>query len=149
MHLVLAPQTLPDVESANVIADIKGSEHPEQIVIVSGHLDSWDLATGAIDDGAGVTVAMETAHLIQQLHLKPKRTIRLIAWMNEQNGSRGSKQYEKDHASAFASHFAVNETDGGAGHPTGLNLQTNPQVKKISGPAANIWQEHRAGTLNL
>src|SRR5438128_6565168 len=67
MHLVLTPQMLPDVESANVIADIKGSEHPEQIVIISGHLDSWDLATGAIDDGAGVAVAMTTAHLIQQL----------------------------------------------------------------------------------
>src|SRR5204862_989428 len=119
MKLVLTPQTLPDIESANVIGDIKGSEHPEQIVIVSGHLDSWDLATGAIDDGAGVAVAMETAHLIQQLHLKPKRTIRVIAWMNEENGSRGSKQYEKDHASEFANHFAVNETDGGADHPTG------------------------------
>src|SRR5437773_1561137 len=149
MHLVLTPQTLPDVESANVIADIKGSEHPEQIVIVSGHLDSWDLATGAIDDGAGVAVAMETAHLIQQLHLKPKRTIRIIAWMNEENGSRGSKQYEKDHASEFANHFAVNETDGGAGHPTGLNLKTKPEVKKMFEPVAKILQEIGAGSLNL
>src|SRR5213080_3751655 len=149
MKLVLTPQTLPDVESANVIADIKGSEHPEQIVIVSGHLDSWDLATGAIDDGAGVTVAMETAHLIQQLHLKPKRTIRIIAWMNEENGSRRSKQYEKDHASEFANHFAVNETDGGAGHPTGLNLKTKPEVKKMFEPVAKILQEIGAGSLNL
>ena len=86
MKLVLTPQTLPDVESANVIADIKGSEHPEQVVIVSGHLDSWDLGTGAIDDGAGVAVSMEAANLIQKLHLKPKRTIRVIAWMNEENG---------------------------------------------------------------
>src|SRR5205823_13336352 len=117
MKLVLTPQTLPDIESANMIADIKGSEHPEQVVIVSGHLDSWDLGTGAIDDGAGVAVAMETAHLVRQLQLKPKRTIRVIAWMNEENGSRGSKQYAKDHASEFANHFAVNETDGGADHP--------------------------------
>src|SRR5437870_2971430 len=149
MHLVLTPETLPDVESANVIADIKGSEHPEQIVIVSGHLDSWDLATGATDDGAGVAVAMETAHLIQQLHLKPKRTIRMIAWMNEENGSRGSKQYEKDHASEFANHFAVNETDGGAGHPIGLNLKTRPEVKKMLEPVAKILQEIGAGSLNL
>src|SRR5205809_314688 len=149
MKLVLTPQTLPDVESANVIADIKGSEHPEQVVIVSGHLDSRNLATGAIDDGAGVTVAMETAHLIQQLHLKPKRTIRIIAWMNEENGSRGSKQYEKDHASEFANHFAVNETDGGAGHPTGLNLKTKPEVKKMFEPVAKILQEIGAGSLNL
>src|SRR5215469_2745593 len=89
MKLILTPQTLPDVESANVVADIKGSEHPEQVVVVSGHLDSWDLGTGAIDDGAGIAAAMEATHLIQQLHLKPKRTIRMIAWMNEENGSRG------------------------------------------------------------
>src|SRR5882762_4038302 len=149
MKLVLTPQTLPDAESANVIADIKGSEHPEQVVIVSGHLDSWDLGTGAIDDGAGVAVAMETAHLVRQLHLKPKRTIRVIAWMNEENGSRGSKQYAKDHASEFANHFAVNETDGGADHPIGLNLKAKPEVKKIIEPVAKILQEIGAGTLNL
>src|SRR5207302_3522475 len=74
MKLVLTPQTLADVESANVIGDIKGSEHPEQVVIASGHLDSWDLGTGAIDDGAGVAVSMEAANLIQQLHLRPKRS---------------------------------------------------------------------------
>src|SRR5437870_3445094 len=83
MRLVLTPQTLPDVESYNVIGDLKGSEHPEQVVIVSGHLDSWDLGTGAIDDASGVAVAMQTANLIRQLKLKPKRTIRVIAWMNE------------------------------------------------------------------
>src|SRR6266566_2129116 len=149
MHLVLTLQTLPEVESANVIADIKGSEHPEQVVIVSGHLDSWDLATGAIDDGAGVAVAMATAHLVRQLHLKPKRTIRVIAWMNEENGSRGSKQYAKDHASESANHFAVNETDGGADHPIGLNLKAKPEVKKIFEPVAKILQAIGAGTVNL
>src|SRR5207244_12493946 len=141
MKLVLTPQTLADVESANVIGDIKGSKHPEQVIIVSGHLDSWDLGTGAIDDGAGVAVSMETAHLVRQLHLKPRRTIRMIAWMNEENGSRGSKQYEKDHANEFANHFAVNETDGGAGHPTGLNLKTRPEVTKMFEPFAKILQE--------
>src|SRR5438067_376852 len=93
MKLILTPQQLPDVESYNVIGDIKGSEHPEQIIIVSGHLDSWDLGTGAVDDGAGVAVSMEAANLIQKLHLKPKRTIRVIAWMNEENALTGSKQY--------------------------------------------------------
>src|SRR5256884_5532532 len=78
MKLILTPQQLPDVESYNVIADIKGSAHPEQMIIVSGHLDSWDLGTGAIDDGAGVAVSMEVANLIQKLRLKPKRTIRVI-----------------------------------------------------------------------
>src|SRR5262249_56121366 len=96
---------LPDVESANVIGDIKGSEHPEQVIVVSGHLDSWDFGTGAIDDGAGVAVSMETANLIKKLGLKPKRTIRVIAWMNEENGSAGSKQYAKDQEKEWMTHF--------------------------------------------
>jgi carboxypeptidase Q len=149
MKLVLTPQTLPDVESANVIGDIKGSEHPEQVIVVSGHLDSWDLATGAIDDGAGVAVSMEAANLIQKLHLKPKRTIRVIAWMNEENGSRGSKQYAKDHEKEISNHFAAMETDGGAGHPLGVNIKAKPEVKKMLVPVAAILRESGAGILNL
>ena len=149
MKLILTPQTLPDAESANVIADIKGSEHPEQVVIVSGHLDSWDLGTGAIDDGAGVAVSMETANLIQKLHLKPKRTIRVIAWMNEENGEAGSKQYAKDHENDIANHFAAMETDGGAGHPLGVNIKAKAEVKKMFTPVANILQESGAGLLDL
>src|SRR5919108_3596914 len=144
MKLVLTPQTLPDVESANVIGDIKGSEHPEQVVIVSGHLDSWDLGTGAIDDGAGVAVSMEAANLIQKLHLKPKRTIRVIPWMNEENGLRGSKQYAKDHEKDLGNHFAVMETDGGADHPVGLHIKGKPEVKPMLKAVAAILQESGA-----
>jgi carboxypeptidase Q len=149
MKLLLTPQTLPDAESANVIGDIKGTEHPEQIVVVSGHLDSWDLGTGAIDDGAGVAVSMEVANLIQQLHMRPKRTIRVIAWMNEENGSRGSKQYTKDHQLDWANHFAAIETDNGADHPIGLNVKGKPEVKTILSPVAAILQESGAGILHL
>ena len=149
IKLVLTPQTLPNVESANVIGDIKGSEHPEQIIIASGHLDSWDLGTGAIDDGAGVAVSMEAANLIQKLHLKPKRTIRVIAWMNEENGSAGSKQYAKDHEKEWANHFAAMETDGGAGHPLGINIKGKPEVKQMLAPVAAILQESGAGILHL
>ena len=149
MKLVLTPQTLPDVESANVIGDIKGSEHPEQVIVISGHLDSWDLGTGAIDDGAGVAVSMEAANLIRKLHLKPQRTIRVIAWMNEENGLAGSKQYAKDHEKEMSNHFAVMETDGGAGHPLGLNLHTKPEVKAMLKPVAAILQDSGAGMLNL
>src|SRR5216110_775196 len=149
MKLVLTPQTLPDVESANVIGDIKGSEHPEQVIVVSGHLDSWDLGTGAIDDGAGIAVSMEAANLIQKLRLKPKRTIRVIAWMNEENGSAGSKQYEKDHEKEMSNHFAAMETDGGAGHPLGVNIKGKPEVKKMLAPVAAILQESGAGMLKL
>jgi carboxypeptidase Q len=149
MRLVLTPKQLPDVESANVIADLKGSEYPEQIVIVSGHLDSWDLGTGATDDAAGVAVSMETANLIQKLHLRPKRTIRVIAWMNEENGLMGGKTYAKDHANEIANHFAAMETDGGAGHPLGINMKTKPEVKATFKPVAAILLESGAGLLNL
>ena len=83
LHLTLTPKTLPEEQSYNVIADLKGAVHPEQVIIVSGHLDSWDLGTGAIDDGAGVVAAMQVVNLIKQLGLKPARTIRVVAWMDE------------------------------------------------------------------
>lgn len=149
MRLVLTPQTLPDVESFNVVGDIKGSEHPEQVVIVSGHLDSWDLGTGAIDDAAGVAVSMETANLVRKLHLKPKRTIRVVAWMNEENGLMGAKAYAKDHAKEMANHFAAIETDSGAGHPLGIYMKTKTEVKAMLAPVAAILQESGAGLLAL
>jgi hypothetical protein len=149
MKLVLTPQILPNVESANVIGDIKGSEHPEQVVVVSGHLDSWDLGTGAIDDGAGVAVSMEAANLIQKLHLKPKRTIRVIAWMNEENGSAGSKQYAKDHEKEWSNHFAAMEADGGAGHPVGINIKGKFEIKRLLAPVLAVLQESGAGGTNF
>lgn len=149
MRLVLTPQQLPDTTSYNVIADLKGTEHPEQVVIVSGHLDSWDLGTGAIDDGAGVAVSMETANLIKQLHLRPKRTVRVIAWMNEENGLVGGKTYAKNHEKEIANHFAAIETDGGAGHPLGINYATKPEAKSFFEPVAKILQSSGAGILNF
>ena len=147
MKLVLRPEQLPDAVSYNVIGDLKGTAHPEQIVIVSGHLDSWDLGTGAIDDGAGVAVSMETANLVRKLHLHPKRTIRVIAWMNEENGSRGAKTYGAEHAGEIANHFAAIETDNGAGHPLGLYIKAKPEVKAMLAPMAAVLQESGAGIL--
>ncbi len=120
MHLTLTPQILPDETSYNVIADLRGSEHPEQIVLVSAHLDSWDLGTGAVDDAAGVVIAMETAHLFRQLRLHPKRTLRVVAWMDEEAGGAGSAQYKKDYQNEFFNHVAAIESDMGAGRPLGF-----------------------------
>ncbi len=149
MHLVLTPQTLPDAASYNVIGDLKGSEHPEQIVIVSGHLDSWDLGRGAIDDGAGVGVAMQAAQLLRQLHLRPKRTLRVIAWMNEENGTRGALAYAKDYQNEIANHFAAIETDLGAGHPLGFYAQGKPELLILLQPLASILQSQGAGVTRL
>jgi Zn-dependent M28 family amino/carboxypeptidase len=126
MHLTLTPQKLPDETGYNVIADLKGSEHPEQIVVVSGHLDSWDLGTGAIDDGAGVVIAMETAEILQRLHLRPARTLRVIAWMDEETGGSGSKAYTTEYSNDFSHHVAAIESDAGAAHPLGFDVKAPP-----------------------
>jgi hypothetical protein len=118
MHLVLRPRTLEDLESANVVAEIRGRERPDEIVLVGAHLDSWDLGTGAIDDGAGVAMVMETMRLIHDLGLTPKRTIRAVLFMNEENGGRGGKQYFADHKSE--KHIAAIETDAGSAAPRGF-----------------------------
>lgn len=148
MHLVMTPQTLPDVESASVIGDIRGSEHPDQIVVVSGHLDSWDLGTGAIDDGAGVAVSMEAANLVQKLHLKPKRTIRIIAWMAEESGSAGGQAYFRKNQTNVVNHFAAIETDGGAGHPTGINVNVARGARSFFTPVAQVLRAIGAGGIN-
>ena len=147
LHLLLTSQMLPGAESYNVIADLKGSEHPEQVVIVSGHLDSWDLGTGAIDDGAGVVVAMATAHLVKQLHLQPKRTIRVVAWMSEEPGLLGGRAYGKEHAADIANHFAGIETDSGAGHPMGVYVTGDESLTKVLQPVADVLQTSGAGIL--
>src|SRR5437762_12245445 len=107
MHLTLTPQHLPDTTGYNVVADIRGSEHPEQTVIVSGHLDSWVLGRGAIDDGAGVAIAMQIAQLFKQLHLLPKRTIRVIAGMNAENAMTGVSAYASDNRDEMATLLAA------------------------------------------
>jgi len=147
MHLTLTPQKLPDATGYNVIADVKGSEHPEQVVVVSGHLDSWDLGTGAIDDGAGVVVAMEAAEIVQHLHLRPKRTLRVIAWMDEETGGSGSKAYTQDHASEFANHVAAIECDAGAAHPLGFDAKMTPHAAELLQPALNVLQSVGATVL--
>ncbi len=147
MRLVLTPQTLPEVESYNVIADIKGTEHPEQIIIVSGHLDSWDLGTGALDDAVGVAEAMQVANLIKQLNLRPRRTIRVIAWMNEENGLRGGRTYAENHKDQIANHIAAIESDIGVGHALGFNAHVTPAALRMLQPLADVLRDQGAGII--
>ena len=107
--------------SYNVIADLKGTEKPEEIVIVSDHLDSWDLGTGALDDASGVAISMQVPQLLKQLKIQPKRTIRVIAWMNEENGLVGGRTYAQEEDANIAKHFAAIESDLGANHPQGVS----------------------------
>jgi Zn-dependent M28 family amino/carboxypeptidase len=140
MHLTLTPQKLPDETGYNVIADLTGSEHPEQIVILSGHLDSWDLGTGAIDDGAGVVIAMETAEILQRLRLRPARTLRVIAWMDEETGGSGSKAYTTEYSADFPHCIAAIESDSGAAHPLGFNVKSVPAAVEALRPLQSVLQ---------
>ncbi|MES2261215.1 MAG: M20/M25/M40 family metallo-hydrolase [Pseudomonadota bacterium] len=134
MHLTLTPQILPDADSYNVIADLPGTERPDEVVIVSGHLDSWDLATGANDDATGVTGAMGVLQTLQRLNLKPRRTIRMIAWMNEENGGRGGATYHAAHKAQLEKQIAAIESDSGGGRPFGILASVGPQAEKLFAP---------------
>jgi Zn-dependent M28 family amino/carboxypeptidase len=145
MTLTLTPQMLPEVESYNVVADLKGGETPDEVVIVSGHLDSWDLGTGALDDAVGVAAAMATAKLFKQLNLKPKRTLRVIAWMNEENGFRGPNTYVETHKNEIDKHYAAIEMDLGAGHPIGFIAGGKPELVSILTPVNEVLRSSGAG----
>jgi carboxypeptidase Q len=147
MRLVLTPQNLPPVTSYNVIADWKGSEHPEQVVIVSGHLDSWDLGTGAIDDGAGIVVSMQAIHLLQKLGIHPKRTVRFIAWMDEEQGGEGAHTYAQEHAGELGNHIGALESDLGADHPDGITFAGKPELGDYLRPVAHVLEPIGASTL--
>jgi len=147
LHLTLTPKTLPDAVSYNVIADWKGTDRPEKVVIVSGHLDSWDLGTGAIDDGAGVVVSMQVIHLLRELGIRPKRTVRFIAWMGEEEGSQGAAAYMADHKDEVANHIGAIESDLGADHPTGIYYSGKPALGGWLQPVAEVLDAIGAETM--
>jgi hypothetical protein len=158
MHLTLTPQTLPDVDSFNVLADLPGSDKAEEVVLVSGHLDSWDLAQGATDDGAGLAAAMGVADVFKKLGLKPRRTVRVVAWMNEENGQRGARAYQDAVKDKINSQFAAIESDGGAGRPLGFMSSVMLSDEKLLDPlraalrsieAPVIKREERLGSGDL
>lgn len=144
MKLTLTPQTLPDAVSYNVVADLKGKEKPEEIVIVSGHLDSWDLGTGALDDAVGVAAAMQVAQVVKALKLQPRRTIRVIAWMNEENGLMGGRTYAQDHAAELSNHVAGIEMDLGAGHPLGFEVNGKKEILTMLAPVSQTLRSFGA-----
>ena len=141
IQLKMEAHMLPDGYSRNVIADIPGAEHPEQIVIVSGHIDSWDVGQGAMDDGGGCVASWEAARLMLKLGLKPKRTIRVVLWTNEENGIRGAKEYARRHAKDLKNHVLAIESDSGVFTPTGYGflrsgkgMETIQAVGKLLNP---------------
>ena len=138
MKLELGAETLPDAPSANVVGEIRGTEKPEEVILLSGHLDSWDVGQGAQDDGAGTVICMEAARLIQSLGVKPRRTIRVVLWTNEENGLRGGLAYRDAHRAEFKDMVAALETDSGSERVKSfdLDLRKASAEAKASGLAS-------------
>lgn len=124
--------TLPDKQSYNVIGELKGSEYPDEIILVGGHLDSWDVGHGAHDDGAGVMQSLAVIELFKKLGYQPKRTIRVVFFMNEENGLRGAKEYAAQAEKQGLKHIAAVESDRGGLTPRGFNVEGSPEsITKI------------------
>jgi len=120
VHLAMDAHMEPDVKAGNVIGEIVGSEHPEQVVVLGGHIDSWDVGQGAQDDGSGIMATFEAVSLIHKLGLKPKRTIRIVFWVNEENGGAGGRAYREWIGDKIGNQVAAIEMDGGAEKPLGI-----------------------------
>jgi carboxypeptidase Q len=123
VNLRMAAKTLPDVESANVVGELRGTTWPDEVVVIGGHIDSWDVGQGAHDDGAGCVMAMEAIHVLRKLQLIPRRTIRVVLWTNEENGLAGARAYAADHTDELAKHVVAIEADSGGFRPTGYSVE--------------------------
>jgi len=120
VHLEMAAHQDPDADSGDVMGEIPGREHPEEVVVLGGHIDSWDVGRGAQDDGSGIIASLQAVALIKKLGLQPRRTIRVVFWVNEENGGRGGEAYRAWVGDAVKNHVAAIEMDGGAEAPVGF-----------------------------
>jgi carboxypeptidase Q len=133
VQLYMEARTLPDTKSRNIVAEIRGSEKPEEIVVLGGHIDSWDVGQGAMDDAGGCFAAWEALKLMKELGLRPRRTVRLVMWTNEENGLRGAKKYrdlvkEND---TLHNHVLAMESDGGVFTPRGFGFSGSDEAYEI------------------
>ncbi len=138
VHLDMEAHMEAEVQSANVFGDLVGSEHPEQVVTLGGHIDSWDVGQGAQDDGSGIMATLEAVNVIKRSGLKPKRTIRIVFWVSEENGGVGGREYLKHLPGKLEDQVAVMEMDGGAEQPTGYGYGSAGGNRRAvpGGPAA-------------
>jgi len=138
VRLEMSARLEPDADSADVIGEIPGREHPEEVVVIGGHLDSWDVGQGAQDDGASIMACLQALALMKKLGLQPRRTVRVAFWVNEENGGRGGVAYREWVGDQLRNHVAAIEMDGGAEAPRGYSagvdaasMETLKQVGKL------------------
>lgn len=150
LRLKMEAKFLPDAESANVVAEIKGSEKPDEVVLVCGHFDSWDVGQGAHDDAGGSIIAWEAVRLLKELGLRPRRTIRVVLYTNEENGLRGGAAYRDAHLAELSKHIFAIEADSGVYRPEGFGLaatappQARANLQEIAKLLAGIRAERIA-----
>jgi len=122
LKLVMEAKFLPEADSANVVGEIRGRELPNEVVVIGGHFDSWDVGTGSTDDGGGCIATWEALRLMKKLNLRPRRTVRVVLWTNEENGGRGGLAYRDQHIEELPNHVMMLESDGGVFRPTGFGF---------------------------
>jgi carboxypeptidase Q len=132
VRLVMGARMLPDAPSRNAVAEIVGREKPDEVVVLGGHIDSWDVGQGAMDDGGGAVAAWEAVRLMKVLGLRPRRTVRVVLWTNEENGGRGGLAYAAAHADAIGKHVLALESDEGVFRPRGFSATASaPAIARM------------------
>ena len=121
----------PDALSRNVMGEIKGSEFPDEVIVLGGHIDSWDVGQGAMDDGGGCVAAWQAVKMMKELGIRPKRTIRVVMWTNEENGMRGGNAYRDAHINELDDHILAMESDGGVFKPSGFGFTGSDEAMNI------------------
>jgi carboxypeptidase Q len=147
VKLMMSSKTLPDAPSRNVMGEIVGSEKPDEVVVFGGHIDSWDVGRGAMDDGGGVVVAWEAVRLLKRLGFTPKRTIRVVGWTNEENGGRGGQAYRDAHRAEVDRHVLAIESDGGVFKPQGFSFTGSDAALDMLKQMASLLDRIDAGTI--
>ena len=147
LTLKMEARMLPDAPSRNIVAEIVGSEKPNEVVVMGGHIDSWDVGQGAMDDAGGVLVAWEAIRLMKQLGLTPRRTIRVVGWTNEENGTAGGRAYRAAHEGEAGDHILAIESDGGVFRPQGFGFTGSDSAKAIVRQVLTLLDRIGAGTL--
>jgi carboxypeptidase Q len=144
VRLKMEAKFLPDADSFNVIGEIRGRERPDEIVVVSGHFDSWDVGTGSTDDGGGCVVTWEALRLMKKLNLRPRRTVRVVLWTNEENGLRGGQAYLQRYRDQLSNHVLMLESDSGVFRPTGFGFSGSDPARETIQRIATLLQEIEA-----
>ena len=147
LKLQMEAKFVEDRWSRNVLAELRGSTHPEEIVIVGGHIDSWDVGQGAHDDAGGCIAAWRAVTLIKELGLKPRRTIRIVLWTNEENGGRGNINYKNEHFNELENHILAIESDGGVFAPQGFGFTGSARAKKMILDISDLLEPIRANAI--